>query len=198
MHNTVCEQVKQLKIMHERRKDENESLIQTLRDIQSESIDKTKYGKLYYVVMLSRWQEAAVNKKYDMKIEELKILEGDLLDANQLLENKEREYHLSEVEIHKIKQQLNNVKQELSSSKNMFLTVEQGAEFTRVIDDLTDERSKLEELYYKVRSECVSALNMLDDAQIKAFEKDKLYQEVKRMGDIELSGKLVEMSDSIQ
>jgi hypothetical protein len=27
MHNTVCEQVKQLKVMHERRKDENESLV---------------------------------------------------------------------------------------------------------------------------------------------------------------------------
>lgn len=144
MHNTVCEQVKQLKIMHERRKDENESLIQTLRDIQSESIDKTKYGKLYYVVMLSRWQEAAVNKKYDMKILECKDLEGEVLNANQLLENKEKDHHLSEVEIQKLKQQLNRLKQELSSSKNMFLTVEQGAEFTRVIDDLTDERTKLE------------------------------------------------------
>ena len=80
----------------------------------------------------------------------------------------------------------------------MFLTVEQGSEFTRVIDDLTDERSKLEELYYKVRSECVISMNMLDEAQITAFEKDKLYQEVKRMGDPELSGKLVTMSDSIQ
>jgi hypothetical protein len=118
-------------------------------------MDKTKYGKLYYVVMLSRWQEAAVNKKYAMKIQECKDLEGELLNSTQLLENKEREYHLSEVEIHKIKQKLNGVHQELSSSKNMFLTVEQGSEFTRVIDDLTDERSKLEELYYKVRHDCV-------------------------------------------
>jgi hypothetical protein len=33
MHNVVCEQVKSLKVMHERRKDENESLLSTLRDI---------------------------------------------------------------------------------------------------------------------------------------------------------------------
>ena len=79
----------------------------------------------------------------------------------------------------------------------MFLTVEQGAEFTRVIDDLTDERTKLEELYYKVRSDCVVAQSSLDEARIKAEEKDKLYQEVRRMGEVELSGKLVDMSDSI-
>lgn len=85
-----------------------------------------------------------MNKKYDMKILECKDLEGEVLNANQLLENKEKDHHLSEVEIQKLKQQLNRLKQELSSSKNMFLTVEQGAEFTRVIDDLTDERTKLE------------------------------------------------------
>lgn len=138
-----------------------------------------------------------MNKKYDMKILECKDLEGEVLNANQLLENKEKDHHQSEVEIQKLKQQLNRIKQELSSSKNMFLTVEQGAEFTRVIDDLTDERTKLEELYYKVRSDCVVAQSSLDEARIKAEEKDKLYQEVRRMGEVELSGKLVDMSDSI-
>ena len=56
----------------------------------------------------------------------------------------------------------------------MFLTIKQGEEFNRVINELTDERTRLEELYFKVRSECVSALNMLDDARIKAEEKEAL------------------------
>ena len=85
MQGVITEQVKSLKMMHERRKDENESLIATLRDVQSESFDKQKYGKLYYVVMLSRWQEAAVNKKYDMKLSECKELKGELLDEQQRL-----------------------------------------------------------------------------------------------------------------
>jgi len=33
MQNVITEQVKALKLMHERRKDENESLISTLRDV---------------------------------------------------------------------------------------------------------------------------------------------------------------------
>lgn len=48
-----------------------------------------------------------------------------------------------------------------------------------------------------MRSDCVVAQSSLDEARIKAEEKDKLYQEVRRMGEVELSGKLVEMSDCI-
>ena len=54
----------------ERGKDEKESLIKTLRDLSSEDIDKQKLSKMHYVVMLSRWQEATVNKKYEAKLRE--------------------------------------------------------------------------------------------------------------------------------
>jgi triphosphoribosyl-dephospho-CoA synthetase len=40
MQNVVTEQVKSLKLMHERKRNENESLVQTLRDLQAESPDK--------------------------------------------------------------------------------------------------------------------------------------------------------------
>lgn len=110
MHNVVAEQVKSLKVMHERNKDENESLITTLRDLQSENFDKQKYGKLYYVVMLSRWQEAAVNKKYAMKLGECKELRGELLDSQQLLENKERDLHQAECDVQRSKQQMVSLK----------------------------------------------------------------------------------------
>jgi hypothetical protein len=69
-----------------------------------------------------------------------------------------------------------SLRQELQSCKNMFLTIQQGEEFNRVISDLTDERARLEEIYFKVRSDCVSALNMLDDARIRAEEKESLLQ----------------------
>lgn len=126
MHGVVCEQVKSLKVMHERGKDENESLVAALRDLQSETFDKQRFGKLYYVVMLSRWQEAAVNKKYAVKLAESKELAGELLDAQQLLENKERDHHAAEAEARKTKHGMLHLKQELQSCKNMFLTIQQG------------------------------------------------------------------------
>jgi len=198
MHSVVCEQVKSLKVMHERGKDENESLVTALRDLQAENFDKQKYGKLYYVVMLSRWQEAAVNKKYAMRLTECKELKGELLDAQQLLENEERERHGAEEDARRTKQLMLTLKQELQSCKNMFLTIQQGEEFSRVITELTEERTRLEERYFKVRADGVSALNMLDDARIKAEEKEALLVELRTTRPSELSDKLIGMSSTVQ
>ena len=55
LHSVVVEQVKSLKLLVERRKDENESLQQTVREMASESVDKTNIDKHRYIVMLSRW-----------------------------------------------------------------------------------------------------------------------------------------------
>jgi len=49
----------------------------------SESVDKTNIDKHRYIVMLSRWQEAAVNKKYDMKLNECNILRTELIEKDE-------------------------------------------------------------------------------------------------------------------
>lgn len=198
MYNVVCEQVKALKVMHERGKDETESLIATLRDLQAEHFDKQKYGKLYYVVMLSRWQEAAVNKKYAMKLNECRDIQGELLDAQQLQENEERERHKAEGDARRTKQAMLVLKQELQSCKNMFLTVQQGEEFNRIITELTDQRTSLEERYLRLRSECTSARNMLDEARVKAEQKEALLQDLRLSKPSELSDKLIAMSGTLQ
>ena len=60
--------------------------------------------------MLSRWQEAAVNKKYDMKLNECKELKGELLNCHQMLENEESEHDKAEEEIRIAKQAMQKVK----------------------------------------------------------------------------------------
>ena len=63
---------------------------------------------------------------------------------------------------------------------------------------LSDERTKVEELYFRYRAECTSALNMLDDSRIKAEEKDKLLVALKNEKNTELSDKLIHMSEILQ
>ena len=41
--------------MHERKRDEHENLLEALREMQSEGATKERIGKLYFVIMLSRW-----------------------------------------------------------------------------------------------------------------------------------------------
>jgi hypothetical protein len=54
-----------------------------VREMASESMDKSMLDKLRYVVMLSRWQEAAVNKKYSMKINEMNLLRTQLIEKDE-------------------------------------------------------------------------------------------------------------------
>ena len=65
----------------ERKKDENENLVNAFREMASQSEDQRKLGKLYYLIMLSRWQEAAINKKYDMVLTEIRELRKELMNT---------------------------------------------------------------------------------------------------------------------
>jgi hypothetical protein len=78
-----------MKLIHERRKDEQDNLFAALREMQAEDVGKERLGKLYYIIMMSRWQEAAVNKKYERAISEVKELRGNLLSGEMMLQNKE-------------------------------------------------------------------------------------------------------------
>jgi len=55
MTEVIADQAKGLKLMIERKKDENENLVTAVRELQSHTVDQQRLGKLYYIVMLSRW-----------------------------------------------------------------------------------------------------------------------------------------------
>lgn len=80
MCEVIADQAKNLKLMHERKRDEHENLLEALREMQAEGATKERIGKLYFVIMLSRWQEASVNKKYEAVIGEVKDLRTDLIN----------------------------------------------------------------------------------------------------------------------
>jgi Ca2+-binding EF-hand superfamily protein len=96
MCGVIGNQVKDMKLIHERRKDEQDNLFAALREMQAEDVGKERLGKLYYVIMLSRWQEAAVNKKYERALSEVKELRGQLLSSEMMLKATEGKYHETE------------------------------------------------------------------------------------------------------
>ena len=85
MNEVVSDQVKGLKMIIERRKDEYANLQQALTELSGQSDEQKRLGKLYYLIMLSRWQEAALSRKYDTLLNENRELRGDLLNTEQLL-----------------------------------------------------------------------------------------------------------------
>ncbi len=96
MNETIADQVKGLKLILERRKDENENLHNAVKELSSQSDEQKRLGKLYYLVMLSRWQEAALSRKYDNLLSENREIRKELINTDQMLQNKENDYHRSE------------------------------------------------------------------------------------------------------
>ena len=63
---------------------------------------------------------------------------------------------------------------------------------------MTEERTSLEAIYFRVRSDWISAQNMLDEARVRAEEKEMLLQELRDSKPSELSDKLMAMSNTLQ
>jgi hypothetical protein len=85
----IADQAKNLKLIHERKRDEHDNLLEALREMQSEGATKERVGKLYFIIMLSRWQEASVNKKYEAVISEVKDLRVELMNSTTLCQHRE-------------------------------------------------------------------------------------------------------------
>lgn len=131
MTEVIAEQAKNIKFMHERKKDEHENLLQALREMQSESATKDRIGKLYFIIMLSRWQEAAVNKKYSLVLCEVKSLRGELLSSdahNTELQNKSNEY---QEEINKSFTDISKLNQKVESLRAVYITQGRADELAR-------------------------------------------------------------------
>lgn len=129
LHGVVCEQVKSLKMILERKKDETENLHQTVRDLASESMEKSKVDKLKYVVMLSRWQEAAVNKKYAMKFNECNLLKTQLFEKDGEIAQLEKSQQKLQVDVGKMVGENQSLRKEVNQAKNMFLPLSKAEAF---------------------------------------------------------------------
>ncbi|EAR96949.2 EF-hand pair protein (macronuclear) [Tetrahymena thermophila SB210] len=106
LHEFSSNQVKDLLITLERKKFETEHLHETIKDLQSLSDEKAVVGKLQHSLMVSRFNQAQTNIKYDNLIHdyekqqyEVQILEHELaeskddaIETREILRQKITEY----------------------------------------------------------------------------------------------------------
>lgn len=108
-------QTKVLKLANKRSRDEEENLMFALRELQSNSIDKMKLGRIYYILMLSRWQEAAIGLKYDHSLNDLRILRLEFSEVESRLKREEDSLHESETKLREKSLQVEKFKQDLEN-----------------------------------------------------------------------------------
>ena len=181
--------------MFERSKDEKESLHQTLRELSSEDIDKQRMSKMHYVVMLSRWQEATVNKKYESKIRECNQYSSECMKLQQELEVKHQEYIKSEEECRNIRIENKQLRKKLDGIAGSTLSKAQEREISRQISVLMVERTELEDKYYKVRNDAIGHMDMFEREKLRAEIAVKTLNKLDVVHMDDVADELVKMAD---
>jgi len=141
----IADQAKNLKLIHERKRDEHDNLLEALREMQSEGATKERVGKLYFIIMLSRWQEASVNKKYEAVISEVKDLRVELMNSATLCQHREVQIDDQEKCIREGNLNIVNLQHDVQKSKGINISETKAKELDRIIQDLADDKSELEE-----------------------------------------------------
>ena len=195
----IADQVKNLKLVHERKKDEHENLLEALREMQSDGQTKERVGKLYFIIMLSRWQEASVNKKYEAVLSEVKNLRGELMSSQAMRERLEEDIGARDrTDLQKLGSKLEQERQENGKNKSYDISQSKVNEYKQLIETLAEEKSNLEIDHLTLRSKLKDAEDKVDDATARADTAEALLNDFKNNRQSDLSDKLVEMSDQLQ
>jgi len=122
MCQVIADQAKNIKLIHERRKDEHENLLEALREMQAEGVTKERVGKLYFIIMLSRWQEASVNKKYEAVISEVQKLRSELMTSQSQCQLHEIEVAKKEQTIKELSDERFALKHKVAKAKGCYIS----------------------------------------------------------------------------
>ena len=148
--------------------------------------------------MLSRWQEAAVNKKYEMVLQEVKEQRAEVMNLSQLgavkdQENAGLQTSLGELEFHAEK-----LRQRAHKNTGAYLSQEDAARVNSRVEDVLEEKTELEEKYFALWHEASTGKESADIYRAKLDTKDQLLKDLANSRPSELSNKLIEMSERLE
>ena len=191
-------QAKTLKLANKRSRDQEENLLFALRELQATSIDKDKIGRIYYILMLSRWQEAAIGMKYDYTLNDVRTLRYEYAIIEGRLTKEEESRHISENKLREKSLQVEHLKQEIESKGASSISMNRAEEISRALHTMADEKADVEEKYIKIYSEISDARQKLTEYEARMEHSEEMLLVLRNATDSEISDKILEMSDKIQ
>ena len=148
--------------------------------------------------MLSRWQEAAANRKYDYVLNDVRNLKQEMAITEARLTSEEdarQEAEKGLAEKALLNEQLKKEINEKSVGGQRFDKLE---EVTKNIKEIADEKTELEELYIKAYAEVSKYRSLTVEAQAWMEAAEEIVNTIKNSTDSEISGRIVKMSDKLK
>lgn len=190
-------QAKTLKLANKRSRDEEENLMFALRELQSNSIDKMKLGRIYYILMLSRWQEAAIGMKYDYALNDVRMLRLEYSVVEDRLKKEEDGRHDSEDKLRNKCLEVEHLKQEIEAKGASGISIIRAEEISRSLQHMGDEKADVEEKYIKIYSEMNTMRFKLNEYEARMEDSERTVDLLKHANDSEIHDRLIEMADKI-
>jgi len=107
-------------------------------------------------------------------------------------------YHEAEALLQKKSLDIEELKQKLSSTSSQYLTLEKGEELYRIIREIGEDKSQLEDSYLMTRSEFLKVQQQRQSAETRLESIQEVLEHLKRSKPSELSDTLIEMSERLQ
>ena len=92
----------------------------------------------------------------------------------------EYNYHDSETLLQEKQLKIEKLLQKLASTTNQYMTLEKGEELNNIIKEISDEKTELEEEYFKKRAILLQIQMQLDEATVRADTSQDLLNEFQK------------------
>jgi len=190
-------QVKILKLAVEKRKNESEVLQATVKDLQMVSDENALVGKLQHELMVSKWNEGVVNKKYESILDDNRQIRLEIEEVEVELHNREAEI----VSIHNAySEKVNILERSLTEVKLKILptiSVAKIEELGNKIREIQYQKSDLENYNRTLREELHTVGVRKDYLETQKNAIEELEARLKKSHTDELSQQIIEVSTKL-
>ena len=194
LSETFSQQIRSLELALARKKDEGFQMHRALLDIQSNNDHDNLIGKLYYVVLLSRWQEASTNKKLDKALNEIGKNRDIIYRNEEKIEKFEEEIRTLKREEQSNQLILADLNKLLKETDNDRRDLKKVDELLEKIKELTDSKIDLEIENNNLQDKNTFLKNNIEELEFEKKEAVDFANTLKSGGDRALTEKLIEMS----
>lgn len=197
LHQAAASEAKSLRMAIGRDEDEKEQLRKAIRDIQSESDEKTLIGKLYNEILTKKWSEANMNERQERVLDELRKLRIENNDLEVKLKTKDDE--LFELQA-SYSEKLSLTEKQLSEAKMSILptvSISRIEDLSSKIKRLSESRIELELKNKELREALHEKSIRLEHYILKETNLLELESFLKNSHRDEVSERLIEMSKQI-
>ena len=198
LYQASMHQTSVLRISVEKSRSEVTTFKKTIKELQGSGDRESMIGKLYYSLMISRWNEGEVNKKYDGILTEFRRVANSLRSIEEKVDEKEDEIY----EVHTVyKEKIFHSEKAIAELRLKIIptiTVTRIENLAHTVKEFSAMKTDLEIINKRLRDNNYEISNKLDALETYKSILEELEKRLKKTSSDDMSQQLIEMSERLR